>query len=166
MKKTFISFLLLISYYSYAQVASCACCSENHTSFDFWVGTWSVTDSTGTIVGTNHIEKLQNECVLRENWIGTSGTTGMSTNFFNLKTKQWEQLWVDNSGKHLKLKGNKIGNQMIMISEVFRNTDGKYCVNRITWTHNSDETVRQLWEVLSNGVVLNVAFNGLYTKVE
>lgn len=149
-----------------AQTVSCACCTENHKDFDFWVGKWEVTNSDGTKAGTNTIEKTQNNCVLKENWIGSSGSTGASTNFYNLQTKQWEQLWVDNSGSHLRLRGNRVGNQMILSSDEFAHTDGKKYVNRITWTLNGDGTVRQLWEVLEKEKVANIAFDGLYKRIE
>ena len=147
-----------------AQNENCKCCTESHKAFDFWVGEWEVTNPDGSKAGTNLIKKVQDHCILQENWIGASGNTGTSINFYNLKTGQWEQLWVDNSGTHLKLRGNRIDNQMILSSDEFLHTDGKNYVNRITWTNNSDGTVRQLWEVLENGEVVNTAFDGLYTK--
>ncbi len=149
----------------YGQATNCFCCTENHAAFDFWIGSWNVTDRAGAKVGTNRIEKLQDDCMLQENWIGTSGSTGTSTNFFNSQSKQWEQLWVDNQGTYLKLKGNRKGNQMILSSDVFTHTDGNEYINRITWTINEDRTVRQLWEILREGKVVNVLFDGLYTKV-
>ena len=39
-------------------------------------------------------------------------------------------------------------------------------VNRVTWTKNANGTVRQLWEVLINDKVDNIAFDGLYKKIE
>ncbi len=149
-----------------AQTTDCKCCTDNHKAFDFWIGEWEVTNPEGTLVGTNSIDKIQDACILRENWKGTSGSTGTSLNFFNLKTRQWEQLWVDNSGTHLKLKGNRMDNQMILSSDGFTHTDGKKYKNRITWTVNDDGTVRQLWEILEKDKVVRVAFNGLYKKIE
>jgi len=117
--------------------------------------------------GRNSIQKIQDGCVLIENWTSAQGKfTGTSLNFYNRKAKQWEQLWIDNSGTHLKLKGNKIGDQMILSSDEFTHTDGKRYVNRITWTLNDDDTVRQLWEVLHGSKVVNVAFDGIYKREE
>lgn len=117
-------------------------------------------------VGTNTVEKIQGDCILKENWIGSSGSSGTSLNFYNLQTEQWEQLWVDNSGSHLKLKGNRVGNQMILSSDEFLHTNGKYYVNRITWTSIEDGTVRQLMEILEKENVVNIAFDGLYKRAE
>ncbi|MEP3211315.1 MAG: hypothetical protein ABJN95_19170 [Maribacter sp.] len=149
-----------------AQSDSCACCTEHHKAFDFWEGKWEVTNSDGTIAGTNTIEKIQTGCILKENWTGSSGSTGTSLNFYNLQTTQWEQLWVDNSGRHLKLQGNRVGNKMILSSEEFTHTNGKQYRNRITWTLNADGSVRQLWEILEQDNVVNIAFDGLYKRIE
>ena len=163
-KRAAVLIAFLVGFSSSAQTADCSCCTEEHQAFDFWIGKWNVTDTQGKLVGTNVIEKVQDDCVLRENWKGTSGATGTSTNFFNSTTKQWEQLWVDNSGSHLKLKGDKKGNQMILSSDEFTHTDGNKYTNRITWTANKDGSVRQLWEILKEGKVVNVAFDGLYQR--
>jgi len=161
-----ISLFAILPLLTYSQSETCKCCTENHQAFDFWIGEWEVTNPDGTVAGKNSITKIQDKCILQENWIGTSGNAGTSMNFYNLKTQQWEQLWIDNSGSHLKLKGNRIGDRMILSSEEFTHTDGNEYVNRITWSFNVDGTVRQLWEVLKNEKVVNVAFDGLYTKLE
>ena len=99
----------------FGQEEKCACCTENHSAFDFWVGSWLVTNADGSLAGKNTIVKSENNCVIQENWTSSqAGFTGMSTNFYNRITKQWEQLWIDSTGGHLKLKGNRIGNQMIL----------------------------------------------------
>ncbi len=166
MRKFVIVISILVSgQYLMAQQQDCPCCTEDHTNFDFWVGTWDVTNADGTAAGKNTIEKVQGGCILKENWISAQGGfTGSSINFYNRQTKGWEQLWIDNSGSHLKLKGNRVENQMILASEEFTHTDGKVYVNRITWTLNDDGTVRQLWELLNEGVVANTLFDGLYKK--
>ena len=148
-----------------AQTENCACCTENHAAFDFWIGNWEVKNTDGTLAGHNKLKKIENGCVLKEQWTSAKGAfTGTSYNFYNQKEECWEQLWIDNSGNHLKLKGNRIGNKMILASDPYTHTDGQEYVNRITWTLNEDGSVRQLWEVLKGENVVNVAFDGLYTK--
>jgi len=166
LRKYFLFAVIFLCYgITVAQTIGCACCSENHTNFDFWIGSWNVVDVNGTPVGTNTITKEEGNCLLREHWVNTNGQiTGTSMNFYNLQTKQWEQLWIDNSGLHLKLKGNRVGNQMILSSDEFKHTDGNIYVNRITWTINEDGSVRQLWEVLQKDKVMSIAFDGLYKK--
>ena len=145
---------------------NCNCCTEKHAEFDFWIGNWEVTQANGSPAGTNVIEKIQDNCVLRENWTSAStGFTGTSYNFYNTSTKQWEQLWLDNQGGRLHLKGHRSANQMILQSDELKNKDGQPFYHRITWTKNDDGSVRQYWEVITNGSEISVAFDGLYKKV-
>lgn len=162
-----LAVLLLFTISSFAQNKTCNCCSETHAEFDFWVGTWEVTNPNGTKAGVNVIEKVQDNCILQENWTSaTPGYTGTSNNFYNYKAKQWEQIWVDNQGQSLHLKGNKVGNQMILRTDDETNADGKTFYHQVTWTDNEDGTVRQLWETFTEGKEVTVAFDGLYKRKE
>jgi len=165
--KHYVIIFAMTGFMGFAQEESCACCTENHKAFDFWVGTWQVTNPDGSPAGNNTIVKSESDCVIRENWTSAqAGYTGTSTNFYNQVTGQWEQLWIDNSGDHLKLKGNRVGNQMILISDEFENAKGALNRNRLTWTKNKDGTVRQLWEILEEEKVVSIAFDGLYKRKE
>ena len=166
MKTTILTFILIAALSLNAQTNTCKCCTEKNSEFDFWIGSWSVTAPNGKQAGTNKIEKIQDNCVLRENWTSaTPGYTGTSYNFYNSQTKQWEQLWVDNQGGFLHLKGNRKGNQMILQSDEFTNDKEEPYFHRITWTLNEDGSVRQYWETITNKKDTVVAFNGLYKKV-
>ena len=39
----------------FSQTDDCSCCSDQHAAFDFWVGTWNVTNPDGSIAGKNVI---------------------------------------------------------------------------------------------------------------
>ena len=148
-----------------AQSNNCACCTEKHSEFDFWIGTWEVSNQNGTKAGVNIIEKVQDNCILQENWVSaTPGYTGTSNNFYNSKTRQWEQIWIDNQGVSLHLKGNKIGNQMVMRTDDEINQEGNSFYHKITWTDDKDGTVRQLWETITDEGKVTIAFDGIYKK--
>ncbi|MGM5469839.1 hypothetical protein ACS386_06145 [Flavobacteriaceae bacterium LMO-SS05] len=165
MKNRILLAVLIMTSTLYAQTNTCNCCTENHSEFDFWVGSWTVTNPDGTLAGTNTIDKIQDHCILRENWTSAQGNfTGTSSNFYNSKTKQWEQIWLDNQGGSLHLKGNRKGNQMILQSDEAKNSKGEPYFHRITWTLNDDGSVRQYWETITNSKDVVVAFDGLYKK--
>ncbi|MFD2824178.1 hypothetical protein ACFS5M_10905 [Lacinutrix iliipiscaria] len=166
MKKILLLATLVFSLQLNAQEKPCNCCTEKHAEFDFWIGTWTVTNPDGSAAGKNVIDKIQNRCILRENWTSAKGNyTGTSNNFYNYKTKQWEQIWIDNQGQSLHLKGNRKGNQMILQSDPETSKEGKKVVfQRVTWTLNDDGSVRQLWETVTNNKEVSVAFDGLYKK--
>ena len=105
MKTWIISLALFCCNLVYSQTTPCACCTEKHQQFDFWVGEWVVFDTTGTKVGENTIEKLENDCILSEYWRGASGSTGRSYNYYNALDDTWNQTWIDNNGGSLVLKG-------------------------------------------------------------
>ena len=54
-----------------------ACAAARHHDFDFWIGSWTVTDSTGRVLGTNDIAPIANGCGLREHWRAAGGREGM-----------------------------------------------------------------------------------------
>jgi hypothetical protein len=166
MRKYYTAILLFISCaVLLAQNTSCACCTEAHSEFDFWVGNWEVTLPDGTKAGDNTIEKEHGGCVIKESWVSAAGNfTGTSFNFFNPNTNQWEQLWLDTAGTILKLRGKRLKNQMILRSEPLVQKDGTSIVQQITYTLHKDGSIRQLWEILQDEVAINVAFDGLYKK--
>lgn len=165
--KTFLTTLLMLfTAQVFAQSAPAPCASDNHQAFDFWEGEWRVTTPDGKHAGDNTLTKIQNGCVLQENWrSATSPYTGTSYNFFNQQAGQWEQLWLDNQGGSLHMKGERVANQMIMQTEAQKNAEGEMVYNKIIWTKNDDGTVRQLWLVITEGKADQTAFDGLYSPV-
>lgn len=158
-------FMIFLSITTQAQQNDCNCCTEQHQQFDFWLGEWNTYNTNGKLAGTNSITKIQGNCILKEEWTSaTSGYTGTSYNFFNTQTKQWEQIWIDNQGQSLHLKGHYKGNQMILSSEAMKNAKGETIYNRITWTKNDNGTVRQHWETSPDKKAWKTAFDGLYKK--
>lgn len=159
------AFILFSNTIQAQDTQQCNCCTEVHAEFDFWVGSWTVTNPDGSAAGKNVIDKIQENCILRENWTSTRpGYTGTSHNFYNYKTKQWEQIWVDNQGQSLHLKGNRVGNKMILSTDEETNKEGQIFYHRVTWSANEDGTVRQLWETITEGKDISIAFDGLYKK--
>jgi len=162
--QTFALWVALSASVVMAQAQSdCACCTEMHKQFDFWVGDWVVYDTNGTIVGENTIKKLEKGCILNEHWRGAKGSTGRSYNYFNLTDSTWNQLWVDSQGQHLELKGHGGDNQMTLDSELIPGKKVKYYFNRITWTSYPDGSITQIWEILDEKeTLLTTVFHGIY----
>lgn len=150
----------------YAQAKNCNCCTQKHKVFDFWKGEWKVFTPDGKLAGTNTIEKIQNDCILRENWISTNaGFTGTSYNFYNANTGQWEQLWIDNQGQSLHLKGGLINGSMVLQSSPLIQKDGSKLINKVTWTPLKQGQVRQLWETKKGDAAWVTVFDGTYKPI-
>lgn len=144
----------------------CPCCTKNHEAFDFWLGDWTVDNKEGKTVGANKIIKIQNGCVLQENWIASNKTnTGTSYNFFDLSDNTWNQVWISNTGYVLRLKGNiNSKGAMVLKSDLIESSKGNY-YNQITWTKNEDGTVTQLWVILNEkDEIIRTDFEGIYHK--
>lgn len=142
----------------------------NH-DFDFWLGDWNVTTPDGKLAGTNRIEPVAGGRGLFENWEGAPqpngqpGGSGKSLNAFNPATNQWQQFWVGTGGNVLELTGGLVGGRMVLTSTERPLRDGRRVTNRITWTPNTDGTVRQHWEQsFDAGQTWQTAFDGLYRR--
>lgn len=162
---------LVITIYStpglFAQqkIPACPCCDEEYKQFDFWVGDW-VVYAKGKMAGYNKITKIEDGCVLRENWKSfDSSYSGSSYNFYDKVDKKWKQVWIDNQGTVLELSGRFENGRMVLQSKEKKAPDGNNIINRITWYENDDGTVRQLWEQSNDGgIAFTVAFDGLYRR--
>lgn len=123
-------------------------------------------DTTGTVIGENTITKLEDNCILNEVWRGKGGTTGRSYNYFNPSDSTWNQLWIDNTGSNLILKGNgSDGTKMVLSSDLLPGKKIDFYRNRITWSLNEDGSITQIWEVVDKqGTKLNELFKGIYKK--
>ncbi|APG61013.1 hypothetical protein [Christiangramia salexigens] len=156
--------LFFISCLNFAQGQECACCTVNHIQFDFWVGDWEVFNTKGDKIGENLIKKLEDNCIINENWQSVSGNSGNSYNYFDPKDSTWNQLWLSNDGTILKLKGELVNNKMILKSEPVSSKKQVY-YNQITWSPNSDGSVSQIWETYNTeDLLLNTLFNGIYKR--
>ena len=103
--------------------------------------------------------------MLKVEWVSTGSNKGTSTNYYNKKDDSWNQVWVDNSGFSLVLKGEFTNGKMILKSEVEQGKNERY-YNQKTWTPNDDGSVTQLWEVLkTDGTLIREAFRGVYKKI-
>ena len=141
------------------------CNSPEYSQFNFWVGNWNVYDSNDKLIGTNNVVKLTNACAIQENWVSKSSKSkGTSYNYYNKTDNSWNQLWVDNSGFSLELKGHYDKNAMILKSKLVKSKSGDF-YNQITWTNNKDGSVTQVWDYLDeNHQKIKEVFKGIYKK--
>ena len=141
-----------------------ACESEQYRQFDFWLGEWTVTTPNGNLAGHNTITKGHGGCTIDESYSTPRGFNGKSFNIYDRQNGQWHQTWVDNTGQLLKLDGQFTNGSMVLAGPG-KLPSGETITHRITWTPNSDGTVRQHWETSKdNGASWATAFDGLYTK--
>ena len=141
----------------------CPCCGEEYQAFDFWLGEWEVYQND-QLAGVNTIEKIKDNCIIREDYSASNSPyTGTSYNYYNAAAGYWEQIWIDNQGFVLHMKGNSLDGNMVLSTDPMKNPQGETVVHRITWTPNKDKTVRQHWEVHNKDQrKWSTVFDGLY----
>ena len=116
------------------------------------------------MIGTNKITKEYDNCLLRESWKSQGKLRGTSTNFYDKSDDSWNQVWVDNTGFVLRLKGGLIQGNMVLKSELTEGNNGKF-YHQISWIKNENGTITQLWETFNKEhVKLSEAFRGIYKK--
>ncbi|MFK7922782.1 MAG: hypothetical protein AB8H47_12535 [Bacteroidia bacterium] len=149
-----------------AQTKACACCTEAHQQFHFWVGDWETFDTKGKKLGENHIVLMQDSCIMQENWTSaTAGYTGSSYNYYDAQSKMWHQVWIDNQGQTLNLFGGMLDGNMVLKNDELTGPQGGKYQNRITWTPNEDGSVRQHWETTKDqGQNWQTVFDGIYRR--
>lgn len=75
------------------------------------------------------------------------------------------QLWVDNQGQSLYMRGGIVDSSMVLQSGLLPGADGVARYNRITWTPLPEGKVRQHWEVSTDELNWSTAFDGLYSPI-
>ncbi|MCW5634465.1 MAG: hypothetical protein KIT17_14120 [Rubrivivax sp.] len=142
------------------------CSAAEYRQFDFWLGDWDVHTPDGKLAGRNVITRIAGGCALHENWAGRGGFTGQSLNAWNAREKRWQQTWLDSAGGRLDLAGAFGDGAMVLEGTTpHPKTAGATQRHRITWTPNTDSSVRQLWQTSDDdGRSWATAFDGRYVR--
>lgn len=161
--RPFSSIALLLTVVAPAASQSPPRCDDSkYRQLDFWVGDWNVT-SGGKQAGTNLVTQEESGCLVHEHWSGAGGGTGQSFNFYDRSDGQWHQVWVASNGTTLFLSGQYADGKLVY-SGVAPGPQGAPQQQRLTFFHNGDGTVRQLWESSSDGKQWQTVFDGLYER--
>ncbi|HEY6222438.1 MAG TPA: hypothetical protein VIW26_01525 [Gemmatimonadales bacterium] len=138
------------------------CDTPQYRQLDFWVGDWAVS-VRGKPAGTNQVTREESGCLVHEHWTGAAGGTGQSFNFYDRTDGRWHQVWVSSSGNTLFLSGQYAGDRLVY-GGVAPGPTGAPVQQRLTFFHNADGTVRQLWESSADGKQWQTVFDGLYVR--
>jgi len=148
-----------------SQEQNVTCESPEFRQFDFWIGEWDVQNPQGKAAGTSVITPVLNGCAIHEEWHSASSPfAGNSYNVYDRARNVWHQTWVDNTGLLLQLEGGFKNGKMLLVGER-PGADGQTVLNRIAWEALSPDSVRQVWDVSSDGgETWTVQFDGLYLR--
>lgn len=142
------------------------CTGERHRDFDFWLGSWNVTNPKGEVVGTNRIEKAERGCALLEHWSSAKGGTGTSITYYDPARKVWLQTWVDGTGSVINLEGG-LEEGAMRLGGTYTKLDGTSTLLRGAWTPLAGGKVRQLFEESKDGgLSWEPWFDGTYQRAD
>jgi len=81
-----------------AQAATTSPCTadSSYQRLAFWVGDWDVSDSTGKPYATQRVRAVIDECAITAEWTSGGGNKGMGLSAFDMKTREWKQIYVSN----------------------------------------------------------------------
>ena len=123
--------------------------SAQARQLDFWVGHWDVQIS-GQSVGTNVIERLEEGCLIMENWAGRGGSTGRSLNFYNPASNKWRQTYIGNNETIWEMSGEYKDGVMFFEGEMFAPRGAPVMV-RVKLYNLSPDTVRHTQDNSTDG---------------
>ena len=127
--------------------------SAESRQFDFWVGDWDVFDNSQNQlpVGSSHVERILNQCVIFENWTGSFGGSGKSFNAWNPELRCWQQNWMDDKGGVTNFTdGHWDGTKLVFVADK-KDARGNPVKNRLSFFALGPDQVRQFSEQSRDG---------------
>jgi len=164
-----LALLLILFFSSPAWSADKYSCMQQaeHRQFDFWVGSWQVSNEEGDkTYGNNTITIEEDGCLLTEHWQSASGNSGSSINYFNPADGQWHQLWVDSGSSIIDITGGVVDGSMVLTGDIYYLLEKKQASFRGRWTPLPDGSVRQFFEEQDDQGAWKPWFDGYYRPLE
>jgi hypothetical protein len=134
-----------------------------YRQFDYWLGEWDV-EIAGEVAARSSVQLILGECTIYENYWQLEGSyAGKSFSVWDARQRRWEQRYVDTTGASRDWFGRLEGESMVFFLRPDAN--GGNAVQRMTYTKEGPDRVRQTIEVSSDGEkTWNIAFDGLYIR--
>lgn len=131
--------------------------------FDFWVGEWDV-QVNGQSVGTNVIQRLEEGCLIMENWTSNAGGSGKSMNFYNPIIKKWRQTYMSNNQVIWEMSGEYKDNVMQYDGEMLAVGSQPITVRVRIWSLGPDK-LRHIQDNLgSDGKTWTNVWDSIYVR--
>jgi hypothetical protein len=122
------------------------------TAFDFWVGSWQVTDPSDGSIGRNTIRRVLGGRVLEERFTfpGPDGKAYRGrSHTVHVEGRGWCQTWVDTTGLYLDFVGDMSGDAMRLERRAVANEVP--VVQRMEWSQITAESLVWQWMRATEG---------------
>ena len=131
--------------------------------FDFWIGEWEAKTPQGQVGGTSSVQLILGQCIIFENWTGSSGTNGKSFNIYDANDEKWHQTWVDDKGTFTHYVGGLQDGKMVVVADTI--IAGKKTLAKMTFSKLPNGDVRQFGEnSTDDGKTWVTAFDLIYSR--
>lgn len=139
--------------------------AQEFRQLDFWLGSWTVKDPAGTVLGTDRVTPAEGGYALLQHWQGPR-LQGHSLTWYDTVEKKWRQTWVDSTGGSIVSTGTLVDGAM-KFEGVHHYRNGNVRKNRTTLATTADGGVRYVIEESSDeGATWSPVFEGVYTSAE
>lgn len=140
------------------------CESSAHRAFDYWVGEWVVSDTTGRPIAESSITVVSGGCAIAEHWRPRRGREGRSLSWFEPKDGQWHQQWIGGDGWVARFSGTVTDGELTLTETAHPKTPTQP-IARMSWLRAGTDTVRQvMWQSKDAGATWVPAFMGVYVR--
>jgi hypothetical protein len=141
-----------------------SCDSPDHRAFDYWVGEWVVSDTTGRHIANSSITSVSRGCAIAEHWRPLRGAEGRSLSWFEPKDGRWHQQWIGGDGWIARFAGGVTDGELTM-TEAAHPATAAPPIARMRWMRVGADTVRQvMWQSRDAGGTWTPAFVGVYVR--
>jgi tetratricopeptide (TPR) repeat protein len=129
--------------------------------FDYWLGEWDV-EIGGQKLAKSSVQIILDDCVIFENYTDSRGYAGKSFSLYDAANKKWEQRYVDTTGAFHTWTGGLDNGVMSFRWDYELN--GQKSFNRMTYTKEGPDHVRQVLESSTDGKAWAKTYDGLYIR--
>lgn len=152
-----------------AQVAATppGCTAAEFRAFDYWVGEWTVSDTTGKHMAASTIARVSGDCAIAEHWRPINGPPGESLSWYEPRDKQWHQQWVGGAGWIARFAGAPDNGEMVLTEIAHSAAASAAPLSRMRYVKRSGGVVRQLlWQSSDAGESWKLVFAADYTPTK
>jgi tetratricopeptide (TPR) repeat protein len=134
-----------------------------YKQFDFWAGHWDVFIA-GALVGTNRVDRMDEGCVLLENWDAQGAQLGTSLNYYDPSLSKWRQIYIWDAGRATEWTGGLEGRVMRFLATT-TTPAGARVRQRMTFEPLSPDSVTQVIEQSADdGATWTTIWNSVYVR--